>query len=91
MFNQPDTPVPEKDTKDVNKLKKSGGPPPPPSPPPPPPPVNPGQDATNVGNKILKMMGWTEGAGLGTSGEGLVDPMFVFLHLQDVCHSLHGS
>ena len=91
LFNQPDTPVPEKDPKDVNKSKKSGGPPPPPSPPPPPPSVNPGQDATNVGNKLLKMMGWTEGTGLGTSGEGRVDPMFVFRHLQDVCHSLDGS
>ena len=49
------------------------GPPPPPSPPLPPP--NPGQDETNVGNKLLKMMGWKEGTGLGADGEGRVDPM----------------
>jgi hypothetical protein len=78
LFNQPDTPLPEKDT---GKSKKLDGPPPPPSPPPP--PVNPGQDATNVGNKMLKLMGWTEGTGLGTSGEGRVDPMFALPSLRD--------
>lgn len=77
LFNQPDAPLPEKDS---GKPKRTEGPPPPPSPPPP--PVNPGQDSTNVGNKLLKMMGWTEGTGLGTSGGGRVDPMFVSLYLR---------
>ena len=45
--------------------------------PPTPPPVNPGQDENNIGNKLLKMMGWKEGQGLGTSGDGRVDPMCV--------------
>jgi hypothetical protein len=77
LFNQPDAPVPEKDaSKAGGKKRQAEGPPPPPSPPPP--PVNPGQDENNVGNKLLKMMGWTEGTGLGTTGEGRVDPMFVF-------------
>lgn len=77
LFNQPDAPLPEKDS---GKPKRTEGPPPPPSPPPP--PVNPGQDSTNVGNKLLKMMGWTEGTGLGTSGDGRVDPMFVSLYIR---------
>lgn len=42
---------------------------------PPPAPLNPGEDGNNVGNKLLKMMGWTEGTGLGTNAEGRVDPM----------------
>lgn len=33
---------------------------------------------------MLKMMGWTEGTGLGTSGEGRVDPMFVHPCLQNI-------
>ncbi|KAG6829670.1 hypothetical protein H0H92_003914 [Tricholoma furcatifolium] len=74
LFNQPEVPIPEKDTSKI-KQKKVEGPPSPPTPPPV--PVNPGQDASNVGNKLLKMMGWTEGSGLGTSGEGRVEPMFV--------------
>ncbi|KAH9857720.1 hypothetical protein C2E23DRAFT_805452 [Lenzites betulinus] len=32
-------------------------------------------DENNVGNKLLKMMGWKEGQGLGTAGEGRVDPI----------------
>ncbi|KAG6853703.1 hypothetical protein C0991_002239 [Blastosporella zonata] len=78
LFNQPDVPLPEKDTSNV-KQKKSEGPPSPPSPPP---PVNPGKDANNVGNKLLKMMGWTEGTGLGTSGEGRVDPIQTAIYAQ---------
>ncbi|KAG8979860.1 hypothetical protein FRB90_007862, partial [Tulasnella sp. 427] len=31
--------------------------------------------ATNVGFALLKKMGWTEGAGLGMSGEGRADPI----------------
>ncbi|KAI0262876.1 hypothetical protein BC834DRAFT_1001141 [Gloeopeniophorella convolvens] len=72
MHNQPDVPLPE-GMEDKRKQKRvAEGPPPPPSPPP---PVNPGQDHTNVGNKLLKMMGWKEGTGLGVDGEGRVDPI----------------
>lgn len=79
LFNQPDVPLPEKDSGPVGKGKKrqAEGPPRPPTPPAP--PVNPGKDENNVGNKLLKMMGWQEGTGLGTSGEGRVDPMLVVL------------
>ncbi|KAJ7172735.1 hypothetical protein C8R46DRAFT_1190468 [Mycena filopes] len=83
LFNQPDAPVPEKDVGKVGgKKRQAEGPPPPPSPPPP--PVNPGQDGNNVGNKLLKMMGWTEGTGLGTSGEGRVDPISTAVYAQGV-------
>ncbi|KAI9457796.1 hypothetical protein BJY52DRAFT_1187142 [Lactarius psammicola] len=44
-------------------------------PPTPPPPVHPGQDESNVGNKLLRMMGWKEGTGLGVDGDGRVDPV----------------
>jgi RNA-binding protein 5/10 len=84
LFNQPDAPLPEKDS---GKQKKFEGPPPPP-PSSPPPPVNLGQDGANVGNKLLKMMGWKEGTGLGTSGDGRVDPMYVlsiYPYLKLIC------
>ncbi|KAF7338512.1 hypothetical protein MVEN_02077300 [Mycena venus] len=85
LFNQPDAPVPE--TKDGGvkaggKKRQAEGPPPPPSPPPP--PVNPGKDESNVGNRLLKMMGWTEGTGLGTEGEGRVDPISAAVYAQGV-------
>ncbi|KAL0947211.1 hypothetical protein HGRIS_013329 [Hohenbuehelia grisea] len=80
LFNQPDVPVPEKDTPKASKKRFADGPPPPPSPPPP--PVNPGKDESNVGNKLLKMMGWTEGTGLGTTGEGRVDPIQTAIYAQ---------
>ena len=54
LFNQPDAPVPEKDT-GLTKKRQVEAPPPPVTPPP---PVNPGKDQSNVGNKLLKMMGW---------------------------------
>ena len=41
------------------------------------PPVEPGRDETNVGNKLLKKMGWSEGAGLGAEGEGRAEPVYV--------------
>lgn len=43
----------------------------------PPPPKEPAKDENNIGNKLLKKMGWSEGSGLGLSGEGRVDPMHV--------------
>ena len=78
MHNQPDAPVPSSASGggvSGNGRRSAPGPPKPPTPPPP--PLNPGQDESNVGNKLLKMMGWTEGTGLGTNGEGRVDPMYV--------------
>ncbi|KAJ7109123.1 hypothetical protein C8R44DRAFT_276470 [Mycena epipterygia] len=82
LFNQPDAPVPEKDVSKPGKKRQAEGPPPPPSPPPP--PVNPGQDENNVGNKLLKMMGWKEGSGLGTTGDGRVDPISTAVYAQGV-------
>jgi G-patch domain len=85
MHNQPEAPVP---AEGVAKKKQTDGPPLPP--PPPPPPVNPGEDESNVGNKLLKMMGWKEGTGLGTSGTGRVEPMFVhFAVWRMLPHSFH--
>ncbi|KAJ7063057.1 hypothetical protein C8F01DRAFT_54849 [Mycena amicta] len=83
LFNQPEVPAPEKDgSKASGRKRQADGPPPPPSPPPA--PVNPGQDESNVGNKLLKMMGWTEGTGLGTGGEGRVDPISAAVYAQGV-------
>lgn len=74
MHNQPDIPLPgEVASKAAGKKKHAEGPPKPPTPPPA--PVEPAKDENNVGNKLLKMMGWKEGTGLGTDGEGRVDPM----------------
>lgn len=75
MHNQPDTPMPDVVATSFAKKTQAEGPPPPPSPPPP--AVNPSQDQNNVGNKLLKMMGWKEGTGLGATGEGRIDPMYV--------------
>ena len=68
MHNQPDIPLPETSAaKSTAKKRFADAPPPPPSPPPA--PVNPGEDHSNVGNKLLRAMGWTEGKGLGQDGE----------------------
>lgn len=40
-------------------------------------PLEPGKDATNVGNQLLAKMGWNVGEGLGKEGEGRVDPIQV--------------
>ena len=32
-------------------------------------------DSDSVGNRLLKRMGWTEGSGLGSNGDGIVDPV----------------
>jgi RNA-binding protein 5/10 len=72
MHNQPDVPLPEA-VEDKRKQRRAAeGPTRPPTPPP---PVNPGQDESNVGNKLLRMMGWKEGTGLGIDGDGRIDPM----------------
>lgn len=44
-------------------------------------PTEPGKDQTNVGNKLLKIMGWKEGTGLGSEADGRVNPMFVDLFI----------
>jgi len=80
LFSQPDAPVTEKES--AHKLKKHEAPSSTPSPPPP--PTNPGEDSSNVGNKLLKMMGWTEGTGLGTNGQGRVDPIQTAIYTQGV-------
>ncbi|KIL69519.1 hypothetical protein M378DRAFT_189961 [Amanita muscaria Koide BX008] len=83
LFNQPETPMPEKDGNRTNtKKRQSEGPPPQPSPPPP--PIVVGKDENNVGNKLLKLMGWKEGQGLGTDGEGRVDPIQTAIYAQGV-------
>lgn len=72
LFNQPETPLPEGGASKPNKKRQSEGPL---APSPPPPTLNPGEDSNNVGNKLLKMMGWKEGTGLGTDEDGRKDPM----------------
>ncbi|TFK26403.1 hypothetical protein FA15DRAFT_755080 [Coprinopsis marcescibilis] len=83
LFNQPDAPVPEASSTSASaKRKFADAPPRPPSPPPP--PVNPGRDESNVGNKLLKMMGWKVGTGLGADGEGRTDPIETAVYAQGV-------
>jgi len=74
LFNQPDAPIPEKDPS-VSKKRQVEVPPPPV-----PPPVDLANDEANVGNKLLKMMGWKTGSGLGSEGDGRVNPMFVEIY-----------
>jgi len=78
LFNQPDAPLPEKDvTHGTVKRKHAEVTPHSASSTPTAAPVNPANDKDNVGNKLLKMMGWKEGTGLGSEGEGRVNPMLV--------------
>ncbi|KZT42101.1 hypothetical protein SISSUDRAFT_1078616 [Sistotremastrum suecicum HHB10207 ss-3] len=79
LHSQPDVPILEETTSGRNKRKAEG---PPPAPPPPPPPVAPAKDETNIGNKLLQKMGWTLGTGLGTEGEGRVDPIQTAMYAQ---------
>jgi RNA-binding protein 5/10 len=80
MHNQPDMPLPEASLGSLNgggaatglKGKTAQVPA---APALPPPPIHPGKDENNVGNKLLKMMGWKEGQGLGENGDGRADPM----------------
>ncbi|KAF9533342.1 hypothetical protein CPB83DRAFT_757713 [Crepidotus variabilis] len=78
LFNQPDTPLPEKEGSSstaVNKRKFTEVSTQPVITPPPAQPVHLGKDDTNMGNKLLKMMGWKEGTGLGSEADGRVDPI----------------
>jgi len=82
MHNQPDVPLPE-GVEDKRKQRRTAeGPTRPPTPPPP--PVNPGQDESNVGNKLLRMMGWKEGTGLGIDGDGRVEPVQTAIYASGV-------
>ncbi|KAJ2930064.1 hypothetical protein H1R20_g7032, partial [Candolleomyces eurysporus] len=85
LFNQPDAPLPDKEssastTTTASKKRYAEGPVKPPTPPPP--PARPAEDENNVGNKLLKMMGWKEGTGLGTDGDGRVDPVETAIYAQ---------
>lgn len=74
LFNQPDMPLPDKDV--VSKKRQADMI----TPTVPVPPVAPpelGKDESNVGNKLLKIMGWKEGTGLGSEADGRVNPMYV--------------
>ncbi|KAF9562135.1 hypothetical protein CPC08DRAFT_742238 [Agrocybe pediades] len=73
LFNQPDVPMLEKEISHTSKKRQLEVPVEHPTPPVAPP--NLGQDDANVGNKLLKMMGWREGTGLGSEGEGRVNPI----------------
>ncbi|KAI6109914.1 hypothetical protein F5141DRAFT_1188810 [Pisolithus sp. B1] len=81
MHNQPEVPLPENGGAAAKKKRQAEGPPPAPSPPP---PIVPSKDESNVGNKLLKMMGWKEGSGLGTEGDGRVDPIQTAIYAQGV-------
>ncbi|GJF00770.1 RNA-binding protein [Phanerochaete sordida] len=85
IYNQPDIPLPDAaagGAKGAIKKRHAEGPAPPPSPPPA--PVAPAADTNNVGNKLLRMMGWKEGTGLGTDGEGRVEPIQTAIYAQGV-------
>jgi RNA-binding protein 5/10 len=72
LFNQPDLPL--SDTQSIKEkqrcTEKLPSPPPAPTP-----PANPAEDEANVGGKLLKLMGWKTGTGLGAAGEGRVNPI----------------
>ncbi|KAL3121785.1 hypothetical protein niasHT_002013 [Heterodera trifolii] len=48
-------------------------------------------DATNIGNKMLKSMGWTEGQGLGRNAQGIRDPIKAEQHVQGAGLGASGS
>jgi len=79
IYGQPDAPAPSNElggsSSAGGRRRHAEGPSPPPKIPTPPPVLNPGEDENNVGNKLLKKMGWSAGTGLGLSGEGRVDPV----------------
>ncbi|KAK4705775.1 hypothetical protein P7C70_g438, partial [Phenoliferia sp. Uapishka_3] len=69
VHHQPDHPVPEAKRR---KLAADG---PPPPPPPPEQPNKNGIEESNVGAKMLQKMGWSAGAGLGSTGSGIIAPI----------------
>lgn len=87
MHGQPDVPFPDVST--TSTLSKKAVAPVIVSSTPAAPPKEPAKDENNIGNKLLKKMGWSEGTGLGLSGEGRIDPVYVFdlsAHLQSPSH-----
>ncbi|KZV65850.1 hypothetical protein PENSPDRAFT_756163 [Peniophora sp. CONT] len=76
IYGQPDVPLPDPSssstrhpTKPATQSQSQASPTPPPQ-------VNPGEDSSNIGNKLLKAMGWKEGTGLGVEGnEGRTAPV----------------
>ncbi|KAF5365677.1 hypothetical protein D9758_003143 [Tetrapyrgos nigripes] len=84
LFNQPDAPTIETENGfEIGKKRQAEGPPPP-ARSATPPALNPGEDENNVGNKLLKMMGWKQGTGLGTSGEGRTEPIKTAIYAEGV-------
>ncbi|EJU05772.1 hypothetical protein DACRYDRAFT_75153 [Dacryopinax primogenitus] len=79
IYGQPDVPPPDALNTSTSGKKRRAS-----SPSPPPPPVALGKDENNIGNKLLKKMGWAEGTGLGTEGEGIVDPIETALYASGV-------
>lgn len=45
----------------------------------------------NIGNQMLKAMGWTEGSGLGKEGQGIVNPIEAKMRSQNAGLGLKGS
>ncbi|KLO07384.1 hypothetical protein SCHPADRAFT_932471 [Schizopora paradoxa] len=82
LYNQPDVPVVDQPASNVTNKRHAEGPSPPPLAPTP--PVAPAKDDSNIGNKLLKMMGWKEGSGLGLEGEGRVDPIEASIYASGV-------
>jgi len=75
MHGQPDVPLPDPSGSSSSAKPKVSGPALPTPKAPTPPPPEPAKDENNIGNKLLKKMGWNAGSGLGASGEGRVDPV----------------
>lgn len=75
MHGQPDVPLPDATSSSSSAKPKVSGPTMPTPKAPTPPPPEPAKDENNIGNKLLKKMGWNAGSGLGASGEGRVDPV----------------
>ena len=43
-------------------------------------PTKAGLAGDNIGNKMLKQMGWSDGQGLGKKGQGIVNPIQVDIY-----------
>jgi len=72
VHNQPEVPLPQTNS---DKPRYAEGPTPSTPAPPPAPVPDVGKDENNIGNKLLKKMGWSEGSGLGADGEGRAEPI----------------